>query len=392
MFTHHSSFTVRISVDGRGPRASFCAPANAISAHMQATNDSESIGFLLHIQPEQFDIDDLAALRCVCATVKQHVCEAVLCLHAAQRSKILEVAAAFPTVEHVRLVEIDFRTWAAHCTERLAQRAAAHIDWLADEGRVSVAAAMLKDPALSGVPNTAVCKSEFLSRLLGMRPLEMGTAEAAAMRAMDRIQLICRLEAMWRSGQDVIGLYGAFLPASLLNWGQDAILLDGRRGIFHASLDSIVSWRAAQGRTIDRGAAFMYLRWFTRAFVIGSYPKSMPYALHAHKELLAMRHFMYGATRAESEDGLIRSLRQQFGAERTATMQNALRFSVRVVPAQVAEALAALFEEMVRDIATPDLAAAKRGILKRKWTAVLSIGGQCRGPFERVQKMVDALI
>ena len=117
-----------------------------------------------------------------------------------------------------------------------------------------------------------------------------------------------------------------------------------------------------------------------------------------------MRHFMYGATRAESEDGLLRSLRQQFGAERTATMQNSLRLSIHPrtvgggfglpVPAQVAEALSALFEEMVREIATPDLASAKRGILKRKWKAVLSglsIGRLTRGNFQQVQRIVDAL-
>ena len=43
---------------------------------------ANSLDCLLHIKPEQLAIDELAALRCVCAGLKQQICEAVFILHA----------------------------------------------------------------------------------------------------------------------------------------------------------------------------------------------------------------------------------------------------------------------------------------------------------------------
>ena len=223
---------------------------------------------------------------------------------------------------------------------------------------------------------------------------------------MDRNQLILRLEDMFHSGQDMVSdsrlqpESWRRSPAGMLQWDSvDAILPDGRRGIFHASLDSVVGWRASQGRTIDRGAAFLYLRWYTRTFGIGTHPTAcVHHALRAHAEIRALRDLLRDATRTESADGLLRLLRQQFGAERTASMQISLRNVISGARSpgddcrgRLSRALATSFEEMMREVATHDLEHDKRGILRRKWRAVLSGLHAFRHGFSRVQQLVDEL-
>ena len=412
---------------------------------------SNSLDVLLEVRAEQLSIHELAALRAVCAQLKQQVCEAVRSLHAAELAKILQCTRTFPAVEEVRLVEIDFTEWAAHCAERLAHRVATHILWLRNEPNHPLRA------------NALTCWQTLLvSRFLGVQPLELGLSDVTTVEAMDRNQLILRLEDMFHSGQDMVsdssilaraaaplsapapaaGLAAAAFvasqsftgprpgyafksgsqglgyyrdssaaapllpqswrrsPAGMLQWDSvDAILPDGRRGIFHASLDSVVGWRASQGRTIDRGAAFLYLRWFTRTFGIGTHPTAcVHHALRAHAEIRALRDLLRDATRTESADGLLRLLRQQFGAERTASMQISLRNVISGARSpgddcrgRLSRALATSFEEMMREVATHDLEHDKRGILRRKWRAVLSGLHAFRHGFSRVQQLVDEL-
>ncbi|EOD25535.1 hypothetical protein EMIHUDRAFT_237527 [Emiliania huxleyi CCMP1516] len=359
---------------------------------------SNSLDVLLEVRAEQLSIHELAALRAVCAQLKQQVCEAVRSLHAAELAKILQCTTTFPAVEEVRLVEIDFTEWAAHCAERLAHRVATHILWLRNE----------PNHRFVDRANALTCWQTLLvSRLLGVQPLELGLSDVATVEAMDRNQLILRLEDMFHSGQDMVSdsrlqpESWRRSPAGMLQWDSvDAILPDGRRGIFHASLDSVVGWRASQGRTIDRGAAFLYLRWFTRTFGIGTHPKAcVHHALRAHAEIRALRGLLRDATRTESADGLLRLLRQQFGAERTASMQISLRNVISGARSPgddfplpgVVPALATSFEEMVREVATHDLEHDKRGILRRKWRAVLSGLHAFRHGFSRVQQLVDEL-
>ena len=57
----------------------------------------------------------------------------------------------------------------------------------------------------------------------------------------------------------------------------------------------------------------------------------------------------------------------------------------------VVPALATSFEEMMREVATHDLEHDKRGILRRKWRAVLSGLHAFRHGFSRVQQLVDEL-
>lgn len=355
-----------------------------------AAHFSNSLDFLLHVRAEILAIDQLATLRCVCAEIKQQICQAALSLHVAERAKILKYMAAFPAVARLRLVEVSFGEWATHCAERFALRAAQHI-------------AAAHDPMVAN--QTRPSETRLVARLVGVAPRDMGAAEAAAVKAMDGVQLIMRLKEIADANKARLRFLNREFfasAASLLAWcQQDAVLPDGRRGIFHASLDSVVDWWAGQGRAIDRGAAFFFLRWFTREFGVGTHPKILEHAMQAHAEVSEMHGFLRHTTRAETADGLLRSLRQQFGAERTAAIQNSLRLSlchgekpgVDFPMPEVIEALMALFETMMREIAAHDLPNDKRGILRRKWKAVLSIGGLAHGgpDFQRVRGLVDEL-
>jgi len=133
--------------------------------------------------------------------------------------------------------------------------------------------------------------------------------------------------------------------------------------------------------------------------------------MRARAELLALHGFLRVSTRAETADGLLRSLRQHFGADRTAAMRMDLELSccratatpgVNFYLPELFPPIIALFEEMFREVATHDLENDKRGILRRKWTNVTA--GWDRGlhvstrnephiaaDYKRVRQLMDEL-
>ena len=356
---------------------------------------------------------ELSALRRVCSVYKQQVCEVAHSLHASKRADILRCVAAFPGVTDVQLVEVDFGTWAEHCARRFAVRAAPHIAWFRS---VSERAECVREHRRE--------QTLLISRLLECSPADFGDAHETAMRSFNWSDLIVRLTAA--DADNGLNEKGRPLAeeatSRLLDWcGEDAALLDGRRGIFHAPLESVVEWWAARGRMIDMGAAFLYLRFFKRVFGIGTGPGKLEDALRARSEISALWDFLRRSIAVEPAEGLLRAIRRQFGAQRTSSLQVLLRevfFRVteRHLPRErtgkftgcvpgigyyvpgLFMALMAYFEEMVREIVQLDMTDETRGIVKRKWVAILScVGAHNRNKstpagaeLGRLRRVVDA--
>ena len=376
---------------------------------------SNSVDFLLHVQPEQFESNELSTLRGVCTAYKQQICDFLRSLHAAKRADILRYMTAFPTVSDVRLVELDFGVWAAHCAHRFAMAATSHIAWFRSALAEHVAARGAGGAEGSGDESSGAditwCRShsdlpatKLISRLLGCAPLDLGAEHEAAMTAIDLEYLIVRLTSA--NDADGLGAKGRLLAskgfaAYLLDWhGRDAALPDGRRGSFHAPLESVIDWWAARGRTIDAGAAFFYLHYFTRVFGVGTAPSGLQEATQARSEILALHGFLRSTVLTEPAGGLLRAIRQQFGAERTVALQLLLSCAARGAPYKPPSrhdhryrspgsstgpgvgyhtpglflALMEIFQEMVSEVAGHDLTTDARGIVQRKWTAILSFG------------------
>jgi len=164
---------------------------------------SNSVDFLIHVRPEQFTTDLLATLRRVSPEFKQQICDVVIGLHAAARVKILESAAAFATVQRVRIVDLDFSEWAAHCAERFAGRAVSHVEWFRcqpdyvkrDANRYEVG---IRNQLISQLVGSEKWTAAMASADDGSEPPwrfdpaeKIGDEEKAALTAMDLHRLIC---------------------------------------------------------------------------------------------------------------------------------------------------------------------------------------------------------
>ena len=169
---------------------------------------SNSLDVLLEVRAEQLSLHELAALRAVCAQLKQQVCEAVRSLHAAELAKILQCTTTFPAVEEVRLVEIDFTEWAAHCAERLAHRVATHILWLRNE----------PNHRFVDRANALTCWQTLLvSRLLGVQPLELGLSDDVTMPGLPGSNVDDGVRRLDKPVADEIKLIGDTLKEQVID-------------------------------------------------------------------------------------------------------------------------------------------------------------------------------
>ena len=372
------------------------------------------------LEPMQFK-PHLRLLRLVSAEIKSQCCVVADEISRARRTQLTVFMATFPEIVTklgISLVDLDFKVLTSMCASSLVNRAAPGLRILAStpvEQRKTTRVRISTSSATDLVARYVLCTA------VGA----IGDHHAAELEALDRHELVVQLSKFPPSTRTSYNHWSEATmgkAARVNTWQLIMETADDHRGLCHIQLESVVSWWADRGRTVDLTAALLFLSYFVCDWCYMGHRGHEPsyaeavmslangvggdvidMALASRTALLDLHAFLRQRV-GDAPEQLQRELRRKFGATWTVTVKDHLmhitEYYEKVVrdcwhiysslTREILSEVGRLFQAMVHDIMNSGLPTETSTIVCRKWIAMIPANGH--DIWQQLRRQVGAAV